>query len=66
MLRRGAPDDADAWVDPGSWTAIHTPSGRPFRTVLKRDGNDKWQLDLYDTIDGAEVKILEATYNRRK
>ncbi len=66
VLSRGATDDADALVYHGRWKDIHTPSGRPFRTVAKRDGNDKWQLELFDTIDGAEVKILEATYTRRK
>jgi len=66
VLSRGASDEGDALVYHGRWKDVHTPAGRPFRTVLKRDGNDTWQLDLYDTIDGAEVKILEATYTRRK
>lgn len=66
VLSRGATDDSDVLVYHGRWKDTQTPSGRPFRTVARRDGEDKWQLDLYDTIDNAEVKVLEATYTRRK
>ncbi|MHC4078557.1 MAG: DUF1579 family protein [Planctomycetota bacterium] len=65
VTSRGATDDSDVLKYHGRWKDIHTPSGRPFQTVVRRDGTDKWQLELFDTIDGTEVKILEATYTRR-
>lgn len=63
---RGATDESDVLVYHGRWKDTETPAGRPFRTVVRRDGEEKWQLELYDTIDDAEVKVLEATYTRRK
>ena len=58
--------DADGIVRfHGRMKDVVTPGGRPFRTVLKRDSNDKWYLELFDTIDNEEVKIIEATYIRR-
>lgn len=66
VLSRGATDDSDVLVYHGRWKDPETPGGRPFRTVARKHDENKWQLDLYDTIDNAEVKVLEATYTRRK
>ncbi len=66
VLSRGTKDENDVLRYHGRWKDTETPSGRPFKTVAKRDGNDKWQLELFDTIDGEEVKVLDATYTRRK
>jgi hypothetical protein len=66
VLSRGTKDANGVLRYHGRWFDTHTPSGRPFKTVARRDGEDMWQLDLFDTIDGEEVKVLEATYTRRK
>lgn len=66
VTSRGTADDEGVVRYIGRWKDTATPAGRPFRTVARRDGDDKWKLELWDTIDGEEVQILEAIYTRRK
>ena len=61
----GTSDDAGVLRFHGRWKDPETPGGRPFKTIAARDGNDKWNLSFFDTIDGEEVKVLEANYTRR-
>ncbi len=65
VLSRGTVDDAGVLRYHGRWKDHETPAGRPFKTVAKRDGDNKWNLTFFDTIDGEEVKVLEAIYTRR-
>jgi hypothetical protein len=42
-----------------------SPEGRPFRSVMKPEGPDKFIFELYDTIQGQEVKHMESVYTRK-
>ena len=66
VLSRGTVDEDDVLRYHGRWKDHATPAGRPFKTIVKRDGENTWHLAFYDTIDEEEVKVLEATYTRRK
>jgi len=43
-----------------------TPEGRPFRSVQKQAGNDKFTIELHDTKDGKEFKMMDIVYTRVK
>jgi hypothetical protein len=48
----------------GSMKDAVTPDGRPFRSVTRFEGADKFVVALYDTHAGKEVKILDVVYTR--
>ena len=64
VTSHGTKDDEGVLRYIGRWKDSATPGGRPFRTVIRSVSENEWQLAFYDTIDGEEVRVLEATYTR--
>lgn len=43
-----------------------TGKGRPTKTVTRIESADRHVFEIYDHVDGKDVKIMEVTYTRRK
>ena len=48
----------------GSMRDAMTPDGRPFRSVYRPHGAHKFVVELYDTHEGKEFKVMDIAYSR--
>lgn len=48
----------------GSMKDAMTPDGRPFRSVTRIEGADKFVVELHDSHEGKEFKIMDVVYTR--
>lgn len=50
----------------GTMPDPQTGKGRPTKTITRIESADRHVFEIYDNVDGKDVKIMEVTYTRKK